>query len=419
MEKFLSNVKSVRPFLLVWTIICLSCADEICEDERISSDADLYFWAPKLAVEKGNGEVLLLFSDPTPFTQYAGPPPTHPDFYNILISEDLATFRLYKRVDYRETTTKVESLVNGKAYYFKVAAAKEQQTQDSNIIMTIPSQEPVVTLYRSGEYPHTNLSTSYDESYLSFLKNDDIHFASIQLDGQPFIDENSGVASWSQEMNKAVYAKYELVGFTLYTSEFKVFDAATNMSTELFKNPLNGSYASQPKFIPGSNDISFWSTEQNSEGMGYDLWRINLDTKEKTRMTYFGERRFLGASNYDWTLAGTSIYMDGMRSFHEPTGIFHFDVATNTISPIITSLWNDRRPSLSPANAKIAFVSDRSGREEIWIYDITAQSSRQITGSHVFHFDSRYSNLQWLDESQLLITAWLDGDMTTVTINVD
>ena len=99
-------------------------------------------------------------------------------------------------------------------------------------------------------------------------------------------------------------------------------------------------------------------------------------------------------------------------------GIFRFDIDTNTLSPIITSLWNDQRPSLSPANTKIAFVSDRSGRDEVWMYDIGVESYRQVTGSNAFGFDSRYSNLHWLDDSSLLITVSLDNGMTAVTINL-
>lgn len=419
MKKLLATARSGRLALLVCTVTFLSCADEICEDEGTARTTGFYFWSPNLSVEKGDGEALLLLSDPTPYTQYAGPSPTHPDFFNILLSEDLETFTLYKRVDYRETMIRVENLTNDRHYYFKIAAEKGKETQDSNIVMTIPSQELPMKLYQSGEYPYKNLSQSHDGSYISFVKNDAIHFASIEHGGQPFVDENSGGASWSQESNKAVYSKYKQQGITLYTSQFKVFDPATNIATELFQISYDGPYTSQPKFIPASNDISFWSTEENSDEMGYDLWRINPDTKEKTRMTNMGAGGFIGASNYKWTDTGSSIYIDGLRSRHEPRGIFRFDFATNALSPVITSLWNDQRPSLSPADTKIAFVSDRSGRDEIWMYDMTVKSYQQVTGHNAFYFDSRDSNLQWLDESQLLITVWLDDVMATVTINVD
>ena len=110
------------------------------------------FWAPGLSVEKGDGEALLLLSDPTLYLNYVGPLPTHPDFYNILVSEDLETFTLYTRVDYRETMVKVENLENDKPYYFKIAAEKGQETHDSNIVMTIPSQQLPMNQYLSGEY---------------------------------------------------------------------------------------------------------------------------------------------------------------------------------------------------------------------------------------------------------------------------
>ena len=391
-----------------------------CEDESNSGTNE--FWTPELSVEKGDGEVLLLLRDLTLYLNYVGPLPTHPDFYNILVSEDLETFTLYTRVDYRETMVKVENLENDKPYYFKIAAEKGQETHDSNIVMTIPSQQLPMNQYLSGEHDYRNLSTSYDGNYLSFVNDNDTYFTTYNDETQ-FIDENSlAGASWSKEMNKAVYLKLVLLqGYLLYPSQFKLFDPATKASTELFQIPYDRYYAGAPKFIPASNDISFLSTEENSNEMyvTYDLWRINPDTKEKTRITNFKQDGFVGVSNYDWSDTGSSIYIDGMRNRDEPRGIFRFDIDTNTLSPIITSHWNDQRPSLSPANTKIAFVSDRSGRDEVWMYDIGVESYRQVTGSNAFGFDSRYSNLHWLDDSSLLITVSLDNGMTAVTINLD
>jgi len=391
-----------------------------CEDESNSDTGE--FWAPAISVEQGDGEVLLLLSNPTPFTEYMGPVPTHPDFYNILVSNDLETFTSFKRVDYTESTVKVENLENNKPYYFKIAAEKGQETRYSDIVMTIPSQQLPINQYLSGGYPYENLSTSYDGNYLSFVSVDHkIYFTTHNDETQSFIDENSlGGASWSNETINAVYLKSEQEGIILYPSQIKLFDPATQTSTELFQIPYDRYIAVTPKFIPTSNDISFLSTEDNSNEMNvtYDLWRINPDTKEKTRLTHFKQIGFLGGTNYDWSDTGNSIYIDGTMNGDE-WGIFRFDIATNTVSTVITSSWYDQRPSLSPANTKIAFVSDRSGREEVWIYDIGVESYRQVTGSNAFGFASRSSNLQWLDDSNLLITAFLDGAMTAVTINLD
>ena len=136
-------------------------------------------------------------------------------------------------------------------------------------------------------------------------------------------------------------------------------------------------------------------------------------------MTQWAQGGFIGSSNYDWSVTGSSIYVDGRRDRNQPTGIFQFDIATNTLSPFITSPWNDQHPSLSPANMQVAFVSDRSGRNEIWTYDINGEFYRQLTGSDAFLFDSRYSNLQWLDDNNLLITVFSDNTISTVTITVD
>jgi hypothetical protein len=408
-------------------ILCLSmCACAFiffsCEDESNSDTRG--FWAPAISAEKGDGEALLLLSDPTLFINSLGPVPTHPDFYNILVSNDLETFTSHKRVDYTESTVKVENLENNRPYYFKIAAEKGQETRYSNVVMIIPSPQLPINQYLSNGYPYEYLSTSYDGNYISFASVDHkIYFTTHSGEPQPFIDENCfGGASWSNETNKAVYVKYELLqGYMVYPFQFKLFDPARKSSTELFQIPYDRYLAGAPKFIPGSTDISFLSTEDNSNEMyeTYDLWRINPDTKEKTRLTHFKQIGFR-VSNYDWSDTGNSIYFEGAMNTDEwKWGIFRFDMVTNTLSTVITSSWYDRRPSLSPANTKIAFVSDRSGREEVWIYDMGVESYRQVTGSNAFGFASSSSNLQWLDDSNLLITAYLDGATTAVTIKLD
>ena len=182
---------SLRLAMCVCAFIFFSCEDE-------SNSGTREFWAPRISVEKGDGEVLLSLSDPTPFTEYLGPVP-HPDFYNILVSNDLETFTSFKRVDYTESTVKVENLENNKPYYFKIAAEKGQETRYSNIVMTIPSQQLPINQYLSGGYPYEYLSTSYDGNYLSFASVDHkIYFTTHNDKPQSFIDENSlGGASWS------------------------------------------------------------------------------------------------------------------------------------------------------------------------------------------------------------------------------
>jgi Tol biopolymer transport system component len=121
---------------------------------------------------------------------------------------------------------------------------------------------------------------------------------------------------------------------------------------------------------------------------------------------------------YDWSASGEEVYLDG---WFEPGnhGIYKFNLSTKILTPIIQSDWHDRDPSRSPDETKIAFISDRSGEYELWIYDMTDSKYIQVTGEASYHFDSRYTSLQWLSNEEMLITIFEDSKSKAVKIKVN
>lgn len=99
------------------------------------------------------------------------------------------------------------------------------------------------------------------------------------------------------------------------------------------------------------------------------------------------------------------------------------DLSTESIIPVVESQWSEQSPSLSPDNTKIAFISNRTGIAEIWLLNLENLDFQQITGGIADYFDSRfdsrYSNLQWINNNQLLITIFKDRKSIAVYISVD
>ena len=61
----------------------------------------------------------------------------------------------------------------------------------------------------------------------------------------------------------------------------------------------------------------------------------------------------------------------------------------------------DQQPQWSPDGKLIAFVSDQSGREEVWLCDETGSQMRKISDS-----DTQKGNIAWAPDSKsLLYTA--------------
>ena len=177
-------------------------------------------------------------------------------------------------------------------------------------------------------------------------------------------------------------------------------------------------YVTSPSFTPDGKKVTFLSSENNSQKYIYDLWSIDPATFEKIRLSDFDRVGFYTDSKYDWSMSGEEIYLDGKFDLNEPTDIYKFSLSAKTLTAVIQSPWNERTPALSPDNTKLAFISDRSGEDELWTYNFVSGTYVQITGESNYHFDSRYTNLQWLTNDQILITVFKNDKSTAVRIGV-
>lgn len=57
---------------------------------------------------------------------------------------------------------------------------------------------------------------------------------------------------------------------------------------------------------------------------------------------------------------------------------------------MIISDWMDVCPAISPDNKQVAFISNRSGTNQIWIYNIITKKYNQITGDIGDNVDSNW-----------------------------
>jgi tricorn protease len=60
------------------------------------------------------------------------------------------------------------------------------------------------------------------------------------------------------------------------------------------------------------------------------------------------------------------------------------DPATGEMTRVTRSPWRDRYGAFSPDGTKLAYVSDESGEEEIWVHDLTTRQRRMVTNVPVF-----------------------------------
>jgi Tol biopolymer transport system component len=74
----------------------------------------------------------------------------------------------------------------------------------------------------------------------------------------------------------------------------------------------------------------------------------------------------------------------------------------------------------SPDNNNIAFISNRSGNNQIWVYNISTGLFRQITGSKGTNLNTDWGKIEWINDQKLLYSgySYIDSKETIFTIDL-
>jgi tricorn protease len=90
-----------------------------------------------------------------------------------------------------------------------------------------------------------------------------------------------------------------------------------------------------------------------------------------------------------------------------------FSIATDRgeVQRVTETFWREQSPQWSPDGKRIAFISDRSGREEIWIADERGKNLKQISD-----VDCDKSSLVWAADSKSMLWSGSDHKLRRVFI---
>jgi len=389
-----------------------------------------FFWCPAIKIEKGDKSVNLILSDPRAYTEYIKSP-SDPDYFEIYYSDNQLSYTLFKKLDITTSRVSLTNLNNNEPYYIFVKVIKKNfEPVYSDTLMTIPSvySEPEELL--SGiNFTMERVNISCNKDYFSFVSNncpvqntrtDNLYYRSISTGSIGIIEEDVYNAEWSPVSNALTYLSHVRVGNWIYPAELKIFDLATKAQSGLFKIDYDKYYVSSPVFSSNGELISFLSSENNSSKFFYDLWTIDPLTKVKTKISNFESIGLTVSGTYTWSSNGEFIYLSGyFNSGNSRNAIYKFHVSDRELSRVLSSDWSDSSPSVSPDNSKMAFISSRTGNDEIWIYDFSSTRYIQVTGNPGYYFDSRYSNIQWLSNDEILITGYKDNTFKALRVHIE
>jgi len=161
----------------------------------------------------------------------------------------------------------------------------------------------------------------------------------------------------------------------------------------------------------------------------FDLWILKVGQTTPTRVVL--NLAFDRRSNVTRTVAvqnrpdGFAISPDGDYAAIDTRGeifIVPTDPEFGEKSQVTNNAWRQRNQTFAPNGRWLAYTSDETQEEEIWIYDRDTRTSRQLTTHESFktiaEFSPDSSRLAWVANNRLFVTGVESGETTELGYNI-
>ena len=170
----------------------------------------------------------------------------------------------------------------------------------------------------------------------------------------------------------------------IYTMQMRGLDGIRGTLTRLSPE---GDF-SQSSIDRHGKKVAFWGTEPNVSG--YHLWVADIPSHSCSRLTsrpglhghpawWPDGKSLVCFSTVD--VSDSSVW-DAANQFNPArpsTSLFRICLETGERTRLTRGNWVDERPTVSPCGREIVFVSNRSGKLNLWLLDIDSSDIRQLT----------------------------------------
>jgi Tol biopolymer transport system component len=399
-----------KAIIFILILVSFSCK----KDVKIPANSRLR--APSLSSLIDDKKVTLKYFSqfiPDVFSSYTL---VDPDYFDIYESEgQLNKFKgvveLINNNNYEYT---LNDLNNNSTYYFYVVGKKEgYKSLYSDTIMVIPNQkltyDMLITFNNnqsivSVSYSHVTNKIAYVDKNYAWNGGENccmavsIILSSIDNQNSELLAIDSNDPDWSSNGDKIVFAE-ETLGQGYY-SEIAIYDVASKVITKL-TNDIT--YYYNPSFSPSDDKILYQSNKDRPDINSTNIWMMDLNTFNTELIIDLSKNSFVNVSKPDWMNENDFIFQG--TSLNNMTSIYTSSILTKKIEPLIASRWNDYNATISPNTDQIAFISDRSGNEQLWLYNLQSKEYKQLTGyNDNDYFDGNWTKIDWIDNNQILFT---------------
>jgi len=220
--------------------------------------------------------------------------------------------------------------------------------------------------------------------------------------GKELVKINGYKPNWSPANDKIVFHFDGIHNVGWIPAQIAMYDCETKSITQLTDDDYNN-YS--PVFSKDGESLLFQSSKNTPGTYETNIWLMNLKTLESFQVTDISKTSLRTVERPCWIDNDRFLFHGAYSEEINQYQLFESSVSNGLITKVFESKWNDYCPSVSADQKKIAFISNRSGINQAWIYHIDSKTFSQISGySDGGSVEPTWDSIEWLDNSTIVFT---------------
>jgi len=403
-----------------YLVLCFLAIFFNCEHEKMADTEKFRMWCASPIATIDDGKVHLKWGGGMYDYLLRPYEIVEPDKIDVYISENgMSNFRkLVELENDGSYSYTVEKLQNGKpCYIYFVSKKKGFKSLSSDAIMVIPNKKTAFEILQKCEEEHiprlSNVSIAHQKNKIAYVDKYyyweegsnccmevSIFISNMDDSEKELVRINGYSPSWSPANDKIVFHFDATHNIGIFPAQIAMYDCETKTITQLTHDNY---YNYAPVFSKNTNSLLFQSSQNTPGTYETNIWLMDMQTHQTSQITDISKTSLRTVERPCWIDNDRFLFHGAYSEEKNQYQLFESSVSKKQISQIFESQWNDYNPSISPDQKKIAFISNRSGMNQVWIYHINSKTFSQITGySDNESVEPVWNNIDWLDTSTIV-----------------